>query len=94
MSCRGGDSVKVVFSREMEQFCIMILVMAQKPVPVIKFHRDIHNKTDISDYHLYFSNILSILTFWCMYNICNYYIQILYVLQYNTMLLPSCCGHS
>ena len=72
MSCWGGDSVKVVFSREMEQFCIMILVMAQKPVPVIKFHRDIHNKTDISDYHLYFSNILSILIFWCMYNICNY----------------------
>ena len=36
-SCRGGDSVKVIFSREMEQFCIMILVMVQKFIPVIKF---------------------------------------------------------
>ena len=37
MSYRGGDSVKVVCSREMEQFCIMILVVLQKPIPVIKF---------------------------------------------------------
>ena len=36
-SCRGGDSVKVIFSRGMEQFCIMILVMVQKLIPVIKF---------------------------------------------------------
>ena len=36
-SCRGGGSVKVVCSREIEQFCIMTLVMVQKPVPVIKF---------------------------------------------------------
>ena len=37
MSCRGGDSVKVVCSRETEQFCIMILVMVQKLISVIKF---------------------------------------------------------
>ena len=36
-SCRGGDSVKVIFYRGMEQFCIMILVMVQKLIPVIKF---------------------------------------------------------
>ena len=62
-SCRGGGSVKVVCSKEVKQFCILILVMVQKPVPVIKFHRDMHNKTDISDYHLYFSNTVSISIF-------------------------------
>ena len=36
-SCRGGGSVKVVCSKEVKQFCILILVMVQKPVPVIKF---------------------------------------------------------
>ena len=44
MSCRGGDSMNVVFSREMEQFCIMILVVVQKPIPVTKFHRAMHKK--------------------------------------------------
>ena len=55
----------MVCSREMEQFCIMILVMVQKPVPVIKFQsiKKSAYKANISDYHMYFSNTLSISIF-------------------------------
>ena len=43
-SCRDGEGVKMVIFREMEQFCIMILVVVQKPTPVTKFHRAMHKK--------------------------------------------------
>ena len=34
----------MVIFREMEQFCIMILVVVQKPTPETKFHRAMHKK--------------------------------------------------
>ena len=41
---QDGGGVKMVIFRETEKFCIMILVVVQKPAPVKKFHRVTHKK--------------------------------------------------
>ena len=41
---QDGGGVKMVIFRETEKFCIMILVVVQKPAPVTKFHRAMHKK--------------------------------------------------
>ena len=61
----------------MEQFCIMIFVMVQKPTPVIKFHRAMHKKVHIKLMYQIIIYILKIFyqyEFSVIYNVYNCYI--------------------
>ena len=86
----GVEIVGKLFSLEMEQICIMIFVMVQKPIPVIKFHRAMHKKVHIK---LMYQIIICILK--SSINI-SFLVYIMYIIViykyicfiYNLMQLP------
>ena len=86
----GVEIVWKLFSLEMEQFCVMIFVMVQKPIAVIKFHRTMHKKVHIK---LMYQIIICILK--SFINI-NFLVYIMYIIaiykhicyMYNLTLLP------